>query len=272
MVLCGVNRSHTKASPMKEFIKVHGNCIQGVLHGFDRVVFRGTLRSISYAEGLAKYMNRYGIWLKEFDRWAQRCTQRLNGRIEAYARRVRRPVIYLNSSSINKEQRARTIAQEDGITDGLVCVLTCVESCYSPEIRRNRAAKLLEVAFVPRKCKFYYLYLLHPEFGWMHLRIQSWAPFDMQVCLNGRSYLQQRLDRAGIGYVKEGNCFTRIDDLEKAQGFLDELQRRQLGGDVGEAAGGFLADSGRGPPAGGAGALLLVDPGERSGHGRDVPG
>ena len=208
---------------MKEFIKVHGNCIQGVLHGFDRVVFRGTLRSISYAEGLAKYMNRYGLLLKEFDVWAQRCTQRLNRRIEAVARKARRPVIYLNSAGINKEQRAQTIAREDGITRGLVCVLTCVEPCYSAEIRRNRAAKLLEVVFVPRKCKFYYLYLIHPVFGWMHLRLQSWVPFDVQVCLNGRSYLQRRLDKAGIGYVKEGNCFTQIDDLEKAQGFLDEL-------------------------------------------------
>lgn len=208
---------------MNEFIKVHGNCIQGVLHGFDRVVFRGTLRSVSYADGLGKYLNRFGILLKDFDVWAQRCTRRLGRSVEGWARRAGRPVVYLNSPGISKEQRAQLIAQEDGVTSGLVCVLTCVESCYSPEIRRNRTAKLLEVAFVPRKCKFYYLYLIHPVFGWMHLRFQSWAPFDAQVCLNGRSYLQRRLERAGIGYVKEGNCFTRIDDLEKAQGFMDEL-------------------------------------------------
>ena len=112
---------------MKEFIKVHGNCIQGVLHGFDRVVFRGTLRSVSYADGLGKYLNRYGLLLKAFDDWAQRCTRRLDRSIEALARKAGRPVLYLNSAGINKEQRAQTLAQEDGITRGLVCVLTCVE-------------------------------------------------------------------------------------------------------------------------------------------------
>lgn len=208
---------------MKEFIKVHGDCIRGMVHGFDRVVFRGTLRSISYADGLGKFMNRYGILLKDFDPWVQRCTRRLDQAITAYARRTRRPLLYLNSSAIDKEVRAQTIAREDGITQGLVCVLTCVEPCYSAEIRRNQAAKLLELVFVPRKCKFYYLYLIHPVFGWMHMRLQSWVPFDVQICLNGRSYLQRRLDEAGIGYVKADNCFTRIDDLEKAQAFMDEL-------------------------------------------------
>lgn len=208
---------------MEEFIKVHGNCIRGVLHGLDRVVFRGTLRSISYAEGLAQYLNRQRVWLKDFDAWAQRCTGRLNEHIEAWARKAGRPPIYLNSADIDKEQRARTIAQEDGITQGLVCVLTCVEPCYSPEIRRNKALHLLQLVFVPRKCKFYYLYMIHPVFGWMHVRLQSWVPFDVQVCLNGRSYLQRRLEQAGIGYVKQDNCFPRIDDLTKAQAFMDEL-------------------------------------------------
>jgi hypothetical protein len=36
---------------MQEFIAKHKEEIAGVLSGFDRLVFRGTLRSISYAEG-----------------------------------------------------------------------------------------------------------------------------------------------------------------------------------------------------------------------------
>jgi len=61
----------------------------------------------------------------------------------------------------------------------------------------------------------------------------------VQVGLNGRSYLQQRLDHAGIGYVKTDNCFPRIDDMPKAQAFMDELtalnwptQLRQLLADL----------------------------------------
>jgi hypothetical protein len=208
---------------MEDFIKVHKDCIVGVLHGFDRMVFRGTLRSISYADGLGRYMNSQRIWLKDFQGWAQGCTKRLSLAIEARVKAAGRRVIYLGSSGADKEERALAVAREEGIEAGLVCALSCVESCMSPEIHRNARSKRLELKFVQRKCKHYYLYLIDPVFGWMSIRIQSWIPFGVQVCINGRSYLQRRLDQAGIGYMKRDNCFPRIDDLVKAQAFMDEL-------------------------------------------------
>lgn len=44
----------------------------------------------------------------------------------------------------------------------------------------------------------------------MHIRLQTWLPFTIQVCLNGREYLARRMDRAGIGYERRGNYFRRI--------------------------------------------------------------
>lgn len=210
---------------MQEFITVHEDCIQGVLHGFDRMIFRGTVRCISYTDGLGKYMNSQGILLKDFDHWAQRCTRRLADHFDALAKAVGRPCVYLASSAVSKEQRALAIARTDRIDRGLVCVLSCVEPCVSASIRRNAQSKHLELEFVPRKCKFYYLYLIHPVFGWMHIRIQSWIPFEVQVYVNGRSFLQRQLDKAGIGYVQQDNCFTRLDNLNKAQRLIDQLGR-----------------------------------------------
>jgi hypothetical protein len=44
--------------------------------------------------------------------------------------------------------------------------------------------------------------------------------------MNGREYLARRLDKAGIGYEKRGNCFVRIDDVARAQRMIDDLQHR----------------------------------------------
>ena len=60
----------------------------------------------------------------------------------------------------------------------------------------------------------------------MHVRLQTWLPMTMQVCLTGREYLARRLDKAGIGSKKKGNCFTLIDDLAKAQQMIDNLLQR----------------------------------------------
>ena len=42
---------------MKTFVRQHEENIHGVLSGFDRLRFRGTLRSISFADGLFRYLN-----------------------------------------------------------------------------------------------------------------------------------------------------------------------------------------------------------------------
>jgi len=41
---------------MQKFIQRHQEDVIGVLGGFDRVLFRGTLRSISYGEGLEGFL------------------------------------------------------------------------------------------------------------------------------------------------------------------------------------------------------------------------
>ena len=112
------------------------------------------------------------------------------------------------------------------MTDGLVCVLRCVEPCLSFSIRRNAQGKF---GFVrqERKCLHLYFYYLDREFGLMHVRLMTWLPFGIQVCLNGREYLARRMTQASIGFEQRDNCFARIDDLPQAQRLMDELLERK---------------------------------------------
>ena len=59
----------------------------------------------------------------------------------------------------------------------------------------------------------------------MHLRLQSWFPFTININLNGREWLGRQLDRARVAYRKKRNCFVWIQDLAKAQALLDEQWR-----------------------------------------------
>ncbi len=63
----------------------------------------------------------------------------------------------------------------------------------------------------------------------MHVRLETWLPFAIQVCLNGREYLARRLERAGIGFQKRDNCFVRIDDVGQGPGDARRLGRPQVG-------------------------------------------
>ena len=55
----------------------------------------------------------------------------------------------------------------------------------------------------------------------MNARIQSWFPFYVQLCLNGREWLGRQMDRAHLRYARLDNCFAWIEDFDKAQKLMD---------------------------------------------------
>ena len=57
----------------------------------------------------------------------------------------------------------------------------------------------------------------------MHIRLQSWLPLSIQVCVNGREWLARQMQREGIAYEQKDNCFTHIGDLPRAQALMDRL-------------------------------------------------
>jgi hypothetical protein len=211
---------------MKEFIAKHEEEIAGVLSGFDRLVFRGTLRSISYAQGMMNYLWAKQVRLTEFGRHVQQVSERVKQACRAKAEALGRPVKYLASAGESKEEVAREIAVREKIQEGLVCVLSCVEPCRTFEVYRNRETRKLELVSRTRKCLFLYHYWMHREFGFLNARLQTWFPFSMQVCLNGREWLARQMEGAGIQYVRQDNCFPWVQDWDRAQAMLRRQVRR----------------------------------------------
>jgi len=197
----------------------------GRLCGFDRLVFRGTLRALVLRQyGMARYLWANRVLLKDFGEHAAGLSDRIKEASEKLAAQAGRPMRYLASSAANKEAIAREIAKADGIEHGLICILSAVEPCWSFGIVRDRAGKRLMLAAQQRKCLHLYHYHLDPRLGFMHARIQSWLPFQMQVCINGREWLARQMDAAGLDYDKRDNCFRWLEDPAQAQ----RLMRRQL--------------------------------------------
>lgn len=210
---------------MHEFIAKHRDKITGTLSGFDRLVFRGTLRTICFPDGMWHYLHANDVLFKDFGSHVEHVSERLKDASLREARELGRPRTYLNSSRVSKEEIARQIQAKDSIVEGLICVLTCVEPCLSFEIHRNQQTKKLELVPRRRKCLFVYQYRMHPKFGFMSARIQTWFPFPIQICLNGRKWLGRQMDRKGIKYAASDNCFPWIEDWAKAQRLMDQQLR-----------------------------------------------
>lgn len=207
---------------MLSFLQRHVGSVTGSLNGWDRLRFRGTLRMLANRVGLNSFLRYRHVLLKDFGSWAKELSRQVRSQSLQVTEQAGRPVIHLQGSSERKEDLAREIAQRDGIKEGLICTLTALEPCWSYDIRSNRQAGKLELVHAQRKCQHLYHYLIHPVFGFMHLRLQTWLPMNLHVCINGREWLCRQLDSQGIGYLRKENCLAWVADVERAQALLQE--------------------------------------------------
>jgi len=210
---------------MHPFLDRHAPDVLGLLNGFDRLRLRGSLRRIANGHGMGTFLTEQHVLLKDFGEYVDHVTAEVKRATEAVATAAGRPVVYLPRPSEDKEARARELARRDGVTSGLIAVFKSVEVGWSFELHRDRATRQIEVVPALRKCLHYYHYQLHPTLGFCHLRLQSWFPFTVQVCLNGREWLARQLDAAGLGYRRRENCFVWLEDVAATQQLSDAQLR-----------------------------------------------
>ena len=214
---------------MQEFINKYRDQIVGVLSGFDRLVFRGSLRRLNYgwwdeklsavvAHGMEQYLWQNKILFKDYLQHVKGISQRVrNASVKRFEQRGL-PVIFLRDPKADKDELAHRVATEHGVKSGPVCAISALEPSPTFEHRGTHIIRRT------RPCGVLYQYQIHPEVGWMYARIQSWFPFNIQVGLNGREWLARQMDQEGLKYRQQGNCFVWIEDYEQAQ----KLMNRQL--------------------------------------------
>lgn len=207
---------------MKELVRKLGERVMGVLSGLDRLLIRGILRCVINPRGLNGYLYGARVPMAQFEAHVQQVSKQLIDASLRHAQEAGCEIRYLDSSQDRKKDLALEIARRDGRRNGSLCVLTCVEPCVSFRLRRDRDTKAIALESCRRKCLHLYHYFDHPQLGLLHVRVQTWFPFTLQVCLNGREWLAKSLDQAGVGYVRRDNCICQVDDLDAAQRLLDE--------------------------------------------------
>jgi hypothetical protein len=217
-----------------------GNKIKGVIEGFDRIVFKGMLNPLCYAAGLQIFLYSRGILNKNYKGWVQEATAAIVRDAEEYSKsRIGLGIQYLSSSRTRKEEVAHDQQTKMDIQSGLIGTWSCVESCNTFKAVYDKSAGFPQIKADQSRCKHIYFYYDHADYGFMSVRLQTWAPYEVQIALNGREWLKRSLDKSGIKYVRDGNKFLDIEDYGKAQQLLNsQLDTRWV-----DTLSGFMPDA-----------------------------
>jgi hypothetical protein len=205
-----------------QFTTKHQANITGTISCFDRILFKAHL-PLGWADAMERFITRQGLRLKDFGAFVNRQSERTKQHAKDMATRLERPYIYLEGP-IRKEDRVQALLRHNPVTEGLVCILAAVEACQSFKLAYGEGRPRIVPA--RRKCLCLYFYFIDRQFGLLHVRIATWFPFPVQVCLNGHDWLARQMDRHDIRYRRIDNAFLVIDDPARAQRMADRFVQR----------------------------------------------
>ena len=208
---------------MKALIDRFSSSVKGVLSGFDRIVFKGWLLPLMSASQVMSFLSSKGVLNKDYKNWMVAQTKEIVGTADQYAcDNCGSPIIRIPTWRIRKEELARERQQQEQIETGLIGVWSCMESASSYRAVYCKQTGFPQIKNYSTQCKHLYFYFDDSEFGFMNIRLQTWFPYHIQMCLNGREWLRRSLEQEGVDFHVHGNKFLHIADYQKAQQLLDE--------------------------------------------------
>ena len=214
---------------MNPFVERHQEKIAAVLGCFDRIVITGTLPEIAHAEAMARYLGVRGMRLFDYPRWAEPLREALRTHAERLAAEACLEIEFIRHyKAFRKEERVKAILAARGEHPGLVHIFSAMEACPSYRPWHDKLQHTTRLKSTPSKCLHYYFYFIDEIFGLCYVRAPTWAPFRLQVYLNGHHWLAQRLTKAGIAFERADNAFLSIGDPKQAQALADSLDPKGL--------------------------------------------
>lgn len=206
---------------MDSFVQRFAGKIKGVISGFDRIVFKGCLRPLMYAEGAMSFFRSRGVLNKDYKVWVMAQSEALVEAANNYARSTcGRGITPISSCHERKEKIAHDRQRELGVKHGLISVWSCVEACSTYRARYDAQAGFPQLHSEYSRCKHLYFYYDHADYGFLSVRLQTWFPYGIQIALNGREWLRRSLDKHNIPFVLHDNKFLHIADYMRAQKLL----------------------------------------------------
>jgi len=222
---------------MELFAKLYSSLLVFVYHCFDRIVIHGYLSGLSRPEQVVYFFHEVlGMPVVDKGVLRQRTNDYQNW-VEAYARNHNIPIQWAEKG-VRKEDHVLPALQrmEKAHACGVYFIFKSMEQgrTFRVTVPKYPTEDPNYRILAQQWSRFthYYFYVRDEVLGPIIVRVASFFPFHATYWLNGHSFLERELKRAGIGFRKNDNAFLAVGDVAALQAAADRLSpaiiRRQL--------------------------------------------
>ncbi len=208
------------------FCERYGNLLTGVYDCVDRIVLNAYF-------GFAHSPGGFRIWWRRLhgdseehldNAHLMRMAGRFARRLRAAAKANGIPVI-----DCKQGERKHLIANEYLTTHqvgfGLFLVLVARAPAPVWEVKSGAEGKVAKLLKKQAFVNHYSFHIRDPQWGHLTIKMSGHPPFPAQIILNGHEYVACRAQADGLGFTKEGNCFTHTANPAALTQIADTLSQ-----------------------------------------------
>lgn len=192
-----------------------------VLHCLDRVVLTGTAVGLHYTEAMVQFLNIQGIHKSGFTAWAGGITEDMKRQLKELASHLKIDYVPWKTKYGRKDDLAKKAMSKHN-RFGPILVVESFETCRTYKFPKVKEPKR-DFYAITSKCLYYYIYINYPHLGLVHVRIQSYAPYPIQVIVNGHRILERLLLTNGVDHKAVDNAVISCSNIPKAQELSDSI-------------------------------------------------
>jgi hypothetical protein len=218
-----------------DFSGRYGDLLTGSYDCVDRVVLNAYYPLGHNPGGFRTWWRRLHDGSDEHldDTHLMRMAGRFARRVKGWAKANGVPVIYCTAGE-RKHEIAEEYLEAHSPGTGVFLILAAKAPASVRKVNRPRGV----ITSLEKKTEYVYHYSFHimdPAWGHMVVKMSGHPPWPAQVILNGHEYVAVTAQGEGIGFTKEGNCFTGIADPQGLARVADALSQPAAIGRLGQA-------------------------------------
>ena len=153
-------------------------------------------------------------------------TGKFRDAVKALAEQQRIPIYQFNHQE-RKDDVANRFRRKRGTRDGIVFIGVAQEKARAFQGNKVDGHFL----FTRDKTVYvnhYYFYIDDADFGPLFIKVCSYAPWAIKLCLNGHEWAKRQLEKHQIGYEALDNGFLSCADAGKLQEICDSLEPEDI--------------------------------------------